>query len=336
MKRIKNSTIVGIFVLAASFLGMSTIIFVASMKLFRAEETLLVYFDESVNGLSVGAAVKYKGVPIGKVKNIMISYNQPDLIGSSFIPVFLEIDLTKVGRKQDEGITINFDNPVEIEQIINDGIRAKLQLASFITGQLFVELDYFVEPESSYKLIQLNPEFVEIPSVPSDMKEFGTTASDIMAQFASLNIKGIGDQFSALLEKLDNLVAELDVSEMSHAVVNTADSISDTLESMQLDVTMEEFRDTLTSLRSAAVKMESVIDPAVDNYHETLDNINDTLQSGNRVLENLDDLTRSDGSLRHELLDTLDALKQAARSADELMSYLERNPKALLSGREQP
>lgn len=322
--------------MAAAFLGMSTIIFVASMKLFRAEETLLVYFDESVNGLSVGAAVKYKGVPIGKVKSIMISYNQPDSIGDSFIPVFLEIDLTKVGRKLDGGITINFDDPVQTEQIISDGIRAKLQLASFITGQLYVELDYFVEPESSYKLIQIYPEYLEIPSVPSDMKEFGTTATDIMAQFASLNIKGIGDQFSSLLEKLDNLVVELEVSEMSNAVVNTADSLRDTLASMQLDVTMAEFRNTLSSLNSAAVKLETVIDPAVDNYHETLDNINDTLLSGNHVLENLDELTRTDGNLQHELLDTLDALKQAARSAEELMSYLERNPKALLSGREQP
>ena len=66
LKRLNNPTLVGLFVLASAFLAMGTVIFVASMKLFRAEATVLVYFDESVNGLSIGSPVKFKGVPIGR------------------------------------------------------------------------------------------------------------------------------------------------------------------------------------------------------------------------------------------------------------------------------
>ncbi|MEX0323623.1 MAG: MlaD family protein [Puniceicoccaceae bacterium] len=336
MSRPANPTLVGIFALLAAFLGMGTIIFVASGKLFRAEETVIVYFGESVNGLTIGSPVKFKGVPIGEVKDIRMSYNQSQDPGTAYIPVFINLNLSKMGRKSDFIPTMNVIDPEVFEEEIRSGLRAKLNLLSFITGQLYVELDYFDEPGSHYVLHQLDPEFKEIPSLPSDMEELGATATDILAQFATVDIKQMNDRILSLLERLDVIAEKFDIDGLNSAIVDTADSVQSTLNALDVEGTMPEIRTTIASLNELVNRLSAAIDPAVENYHETLDNISATLERGNQVLDNVDDLTSADSTLRRELLDTLEALQDASQSAEQLLSYLERNPRAVLSGRVKP
>ena len=326
MKRLNNPTLVGLFVLAAAFLGMGTIIFVASMRLFRAEETVVIYFGESVNGLGIGAPVKFKGVPIGKVKDIRISHNQIQTSGTSYIPVFAEIDLTKVGRKLDDAGAVNFSDPEKFRESVRMGLRGQLQLLSFITGQLYVELDFFEEPGSLYRQLQIEPQFLEIPSVRSDMEEFGATASDILAKFSAIDVEEISSNLLSLIKRLDGVVATIDAEKWNKAVIDTADS---------LNQTMPQLRATLESMHALTTKLEGSIDPAVKNYHDTLANIRDTLDRSNAVLSNMETLSSPDGRIQRELLQTMDALQQASKSAEEFLSFIERNPSALISGRSQ-
>jgi paraquat-inducible protein B len=326
MKRLNNPTLVGLFVLFAAFLGMGTIIFVASMRLFRAEETVVIYFGESVNGLGIGAPVKFKGVPIGKVKDIRISHNQVQTSGRSFIPVFAEIDLTKVGRKLDDAGAVNFSDPEQFRESVRKGLRGQLQLLSFITGQLYVELDFLEEPGSLYRQLQIQPEFLEIPSVRSDMEEFGTTASDIMAKFAAVDVEAISANLLSLIKRLDEVVATIDAEKWNSAVIETADSMNET---------MPQLRATLESMQALTAKLEGAIDPAVENYHDTLANIRDTLDRSNAVLSNMETISAPDGRIQRELLQTMDALQQASKSAEEFLSFIERNPSAIISGRSQ-
>ncbi len=336
MSRPANPTLVGIFALVAAFLGMGTIIFVASGKLFRAEETILVYFGESVNGLAVGSPVKFKGVPIGEVKDIRMSYNQIPDRETSYVPVFINLNLTKMGKKSDSIPTLEVINPATFKEELRSGLRAKLNLLSFITGQLYVEFDYFDPPGTPYILRQLGDEYKEIPSVPSDMEELGATASDILAKFASVDIKKMNDRILSLLNRLDTIAGRFDIDGVNSAFVDTAESVQVTLEALNLETTMPEIRETIASLNTLVTRLDGAIDPAVENYHETLDNIADTLKRGNRVLDNFEDLTSPDGSLRREFLNTLEELQEASQAAEELLSYLERNPRALITGRKNP
>lgn len=326
MKRLNNPTLVGLFVLLAAFLGMGTIIFVASTRLFHAEETVVIYFGESVNGLGIGAPVKFKGVPIGKVKDIRISHNQIQTSDTSYVPVFAEIDLTKVGRKLDDAGAVNFSDPEKFRESVRKGLRGQLQLLSFITGQLYVELDFFEEPGSLYRQLQIEPEFLEIPSVRSDMEEFGATASDILAKFSAVDVEEISSNLLSLIKRLDAVVATIDAEKWNSAVIDTADSLNDTMPKLSA---------TLESMQALTDKLEGAIDPAVENYHDTLANIRDTLDRSNAVLSNMETLSSPDGRIQRELLQTMDALQQASKSAEEFLSFIERNPSALISGRSQ-
>jgi paraquat-inducible protein B len=333
MKRLSNPTLVGIFVLVATILGIGSVIYIGSSRLFKAEQDFIVYFGESVNGLTVGAPVKFKGVTIGQVRDIRITYKQRLSRGDSYIPVFFSIDLRKVGRKLDQNLAIDLIDPDKFEEEIRNGLRAKLQLASFLTGLLYIELDYYENPGIPYRWMQLEEDLKEIPSLPSDMAEFGANTSDILTHLASLDVKGISDRLNSILQRLDEALHEIDFKGMNDAILSSSTSLQDSVATLDLETTVPALQDTLASLQAAADKLESSIDPAVEDYQRVMGNVTSTLERSNRVLANLEDLTAVDSRTRRELVKTLNALQEASKSAEELLSFLERNPRALLSGR---
>jgi hypothetical protein len=89
-----NPTAIGLFVIGAAVLAVIGVATLASASWFGKQSTFISYFGESVNGLEVGAPVKFQGVPVGQVTNLLIQIESRD---KSFqVPVQYEIDLTRL------------------------------------------------------------------------------------------------------------------------------------------------------------------------------------------------------------------------------------------------
>ena len=67
---------VGLFVLGAITLSVIAVAVFGSGNLFRQTHEFVCFFDGNVNGLRVGAAVKFKGVEIGQVSKIRLRLEQ--------------------------------------------------------------------------------------------------------------------------------------------------------------------------------------------------------------------------------------------------------------------
>ena len=67
-----SPTLIGAFVVGAVALLVIAVIAFGSGRLFRETKEFVLYFDGTVNGLHVGAPVKFKGVEIGSVKDILL------------------------------------------------------------------------------------------------------------------------------------------------------------------------------------------------------------------------------------------------------------------------
>jgi paraquat-inducible protein B len=93
-----------------------------------------IYFNESVNGLNVGALVKMQGVPIGKVTDIQVQLDPETK--QILTPVFIEIDHAKCQQL----LQIKEVNSKQMlmEQLVKNGLRMQLQYTSLVTGQLYV------------------------------------------------------------------------------------------------------------------------------------------------------------------------------------------------------
>ncbi|TMC94991.1 MAG: MCE family protein, partial [Chloroflexi bacterium] len=67
-----SATLIGAFVVGAVTLAVTAIVTFGSGQFFRHTQRFVLYFSGSLNGLEKGAPVKFRGVPIGSVKEIRL------------------------------------------------------------------------------------------------------------------------------------------------------------------------------------------------------------------------------------------------------------------------
>jgi paraquat-inducible protein B len=152
-----------IFVCGAVALAAAATWMVGRGDLFHQQQPFIIYFADSVNGLAPGSPVKFKGVPIGQVKNIMIRFNQA--AANASIPVLIEVDVTRL--HQDLGVTVDLGNEQEFTEQVRSGLRATVEQESLQSADSYINLDYYdnlagaAAPASS----QLEHKFLEIPSL---------------------------------------------------------------------------------------------------------------------------------------------------------------------------
>jgi paraquat-inducible protein B len=169
MIRNVNKKIIGSFVMGAALLFIFALVVFGSGKLFRKTKKFVLIFEGSIRGLTVGAPVYFKGVHVGSVEEIRLVYS--DQGNSVFIPVIIEINpglIVGVGA---------LPHQKSFNMLIESGLRARLELQSFVTGQLAVGLDFF--PDKPGRLLCLIKDCPEIPTIPATIAEFEKTVSGI-------------------------------------------------------------------------------------------------------------------------------------------------------------
>ena len=75
MARRANPKAVGVFILGALALAVTAVVALGSGRLFQKSNQYVLFFAGNVNGLRVGAPVKFKGVEVGSVTNVLLNLN---------------------------------------------------------------------------------------------------------------------------------------------------------------------------------------------------------------------------------------------------------------------
>jgi len=188
MMRKANKTKIGVFIVGAVVLLVAAILVFGSGMLFKLSDKYIVFFDGSVKGLSVGAPVIFRGVKIGNVSSIDLAYDEKTK--SVLIPVVIDIELARV-----KGIPDPLGYP-NYESFIQDGLRAKLELQNFITGQLMLGFDFY--PQDSKKLYNIAKNYPELPALP--------ISPDIFEIMNEMPIKDITTNLSQTVAGINRLV----------------------------------------------------------------------------------------------------------------------------------
>ena len=97
MPRRFSSTAIGIFVMSGLALGVLALAVLGSGSLFSRPHRFICFFNGSLNGLKVGAAVKVRGVEIGSVSEIRLRPTpsegqlKPSAEAINALPVIIDI-----------------------------------------------------------------------------------------------------------------------------------------------------------------------------------------------------------------------------------------------------
>lgn len=333
VKAWKESRAVGLFVLGAIFLAAGTLIFVGSTGLFSREVRCVLYFDESVNGLYVGAPIKYKGVPIGRVSDIRIHYNQPE--NSAAVPVFVRIDARRLEGELGKGLEP--DGPQLFGTPISNGLRGMLQLESFITGQLFIELDYVADAETGApRFRQIEPVYPEIPTVPSIMARLGTETTDLFARLSSLDYRGLVEETLSLVRTVRERIAPLQTEKLQADLQEVLVSARDWLDPRRMEKLTGELSETLRSVRTTSDAARGELDSLSGSAASLAARTENVLKGMESLVEEVDLLVETGSPLRRDLESALTDFADLSRHLAELIRLLERNPSSLLRGRPAP
>lgn len=308
MAKRSNPTLIGAFVVGALAIAVGTIMVIGSGRLFRNTQTFVLYFQGSVNGLEKGAPVKFRGVPIGSVSEILLAL--PEHRGDPRVPVLIEIDWGKLGEL---GVTQDVTaGPGLVDRLREAGLRAQLQQQSFVTGLLYIGLDFL--PSTPSELV-LGPEgkYPEISTLPTKLEQVQAKLEEIFEKLDKVDFEALGHSISSMIDGLNGLV-------------NSPDTKGN----------LVALREALTEVRDAAATFREGISPLAKSMNGVATDTRTAITRLQKSLERLDVLTDPNAPLVHGLAASLAEVGEAARAVRRLATDLDRDPSVLLKGKKAP
>jgi paraquat-inducible protein B len=257
----------------------------------------VLYFTESLRGLSVGAPVTFLGLLGGEVTDVGLDIEPATLNmrGRVEFVLFPERLIARLNQKEAAaGETLERSiqqRHAFFQRLVEQrGLRAQLRSGSLLTGQLYVAFDYF--PNAPKAKIDWSRDPTELPVVPSPLTDIEAKLTSIVAKLDKLPLEAIGADLTKALVSLDQILKD----------AGTAVNRIDTELTPGLKTTIEELRGAIAA--------------------------------ADRVLKNTDaTLVGKDAAGQQDLRDALQEIARAARSLRVLSDYLERHPESVIWGK---
>ncbi len=324
-KRI-SPTLIGAFVVGALALIVITVIAFGSGQLFRQTKEFVLYFPGEVNGLRVAAPVKFRGVEIGSVKEILLQL-EPD-VKVQRIPVIIEVDLKKITSRGGSGAALK--DPKASKALIDQGLRGQLRTESFVTGVLYVGLDFF--PGTPGDFVQPpGSKYEEIPTVPTAFEQAQDAATRIIAKLEEIDFKGLMNSTRAALDGINQLVSSPELKASLRGLEQSMPKLQEALIGVQqLTTTID------ANVGTLSVNLQQTSDAARQTMLEASTAMKQTttaLKEAEATLTNIRSISDPDSAAFYEITRSLKEISAAARSLRLLSNYIERNPRALIFGK---
>jgi paraquat-inducible protein B len=268
----------------------------AKARTYLVKTKTVLYFDESVRGLDIGAPVEFWGIQMGQVLDVKLVFDNDK---KDFrVRVLVE---TETERFYEAGfVGSDVDRQKMFADLLAKGFRAQLKTGNLLTGKQIVILDFF--PDAEPATLTSEGGYPVFPTVPTPMAEISTKFMQILDKIDRLPIDQIGK----------------DLRDTVHGAKQIAES-PDILEAIRnLNATLAETRLLVSDLRTKVTP-----------------EINSVLEEARQSLANAEQILNADSPLQVKMNTALEEISGAARSLRLLMDYLERHPESLLRGKGQ-
>jgi paraquat-inducible protein B len=305
MSKQASKTLIGGFVVGAVVLAVIGVLIFGSGRFFSERGESILYFDESVQGLNVGAPVMFKGVKVGSVTDIKSVINPEDL--SVVVPVLIETDPVRFSLTGGAtGLAFTEAEREEItEGLIERGLRAQLVSQSMVTGQLMVALDFY--PDTPANFVG-DGTIHEIPTVPSTRQELSSALN-------RLNLEELAAKLSSTLSGIERTVNSPEIPETIRNVNGAVTDIRKLVQNVDsriepLTTTIEQ---TIQDYGKVAQDARGLIKPVGSSVDETLEEIKGLVSNLNGVVKKID-------AAAEPLPETLAHIRRISRDLNELVS----------------
>jgi ABC-type transporter Mla subunit MlaD len=301
---------IGSFILSGAALLAAALLALGARTLVEKKTIYETYISENVEGLSLGAPVKLRGVPVGKVTRIAFTWNQYPQSSESYVLVEFE-----VGEKS--SLLPPSDHPeTDLNREIDKGLRVRVK-GQGITGLSILSLEYVAD--SSKLPISWQPRNAYIPSVPGQFDQMLASIERSLRKIENIDFETISSRVTTNLVSLQDL---LDQTRHVNLVGITSNA----------NQLVEELRFTNLKLQTLLTNADSSINTM--NLGKLSDNTAQMIAEITRVSERLSAVIDSvDTSPVNE---TLINARAATANLNEAIETLKQYPSSFLFGKEPP
>ena len=327
MRRSANMTLIGAFVVGGILLIIAAVVLLGAGSFTGAKPTAIAYFDDSVSGLDIGAPVKFRGVSIGKVSQVLLrTTNQAPTDYS--VPVVMEFAPDLLTRR---GLDEALLQKQGLRGSVERGLRAKLQQQSVVTGVLYVELDYF--PDTAFKLHEVKGEMAEIPTQPSNLGTLTRAVSQTLDQLSRIDFVAITKKVDSILGRIDKGASEIEFSKINTNLVQASANIKKITGDPAISKAVADFSTAMQGIDGLVKRLSGKVDPVAQDIQGMAAAGRKALERLNETSENLRTLTKPGSPARRDLDQALADVSEAAQAIRSLAVLIERNPETIIQGR---
>ena len=328
MSKQPQPAIIGAFVVGAVALALIGLLVFGSGGLLEEKMRFTLFFDSSVKGLRVGSPVNFRGVPIGQVSEIKVKVN-PDSLEFQ-VQVDIETNPDAIIPTNGKRNLLGWINRYKmVEDLIEKGLRAQLEMQSLVTGQLIIELDF--NPSAPANFVGKDLEYQELPTIPSSLEELtkavGAVPFKELVETAIRTVEGLEKSINA--SELGNSVKNLDTTliKMQQLVEN--------LDAGMVPLTTS-MNQAVADIRNLVSHIDQQVKPISGSLQSLAQSAESTLNAADSTLLMVNDVVREDSQLQYDLQKAMREFSAAARSIRILAETLEKQPDALLRGKSAP
>lgn len=328
MKQKAKLSLIGAFVLGACLLAAGIVITFGAGEWFKDKDRFVLFFDDSLKGLDVGAPVRFMGVKVGHVTGIDLVFDSKNL--SFCIPVYIDVDTDRISL-MDYGTDTkrmlgNIHEEEFRKELVARGLRAQLKIDSLLTGKLYVAIGF--HPDKPYTLAGKIKGENELPTVLSDISEFSKTIENIP-------VEAIVDRVLSTVESIDHLITAV---EEKNTIDNLDEAIAEFKGLMgQARGAIDPIADSIEDAARQAKKLAANSDAGIQNTLDVLERVGTSSQAmmekAEKALESMEASLGEDSAVTYRLNRMLREVSEAARAMRALADYLERHPEALVFGK---
>jgi paraquat-inducible protein B len=315
----KHSVLIGAFVVGSLLIVLATAVLLGTLGFGGNREKVVMVFEGSVKGLTVGAPVALRGVEIGQVTDIrlQLSADRADII--------MQVE-AELSERNVSVVGENIDPSAFLAYLVDNGLRAQLNMQSVLTGLLYIQMDF--HPDSSAQLADIDSPHTQIPTIPTELEQLRRTLQ-------SVDYASIAEDIGEIAASLNALMASDDVRALPAQFSQTLDTLTNAGKALQADLAQlqAEVSALMADARGTVQRLDSAIPGLVERAEKSLDALDATLASGEHTLAALGESLDSDSPTRYRVNRALDELADAARALQSLARLLEEQPEALLRGR---
>ena len=344
-----NPKVVGAFVVGAVVLAVGGLVAFGGGQFFKKTVPMVMFFQGSVGGLTAGSPVTFDGVQIGQVTRIGVIYD-PDKQEVS-IPVFIEYTRGIVSVGVDERARF-LDN---VDRLIKDGLRAQLVSESMVTGQQSVQLSFFNPKKNPVHLTGLEPNIIEIPTVPSSIDRLKANITTFLTNLNKVPLDELAAKIDTVLTTVNQTLTDADVlvKHVDTAVKPTLDDVQQAVadargvlknaDGLVLEATdrlalkqgepLQKVNETLDTYRGLGQDLRGQVGPIGAEAQAMLKKLTATLDQAYTLVDTLQRDVARNPALLSEVTQTLREFKSTAISIRALADFVRNNPNALLTGK---